>query len=83
VGGGGGGGGRGVTLYGVYRSQAWERVEEDVDNLVLITGRMQEDRLLGVFKGKVEEVHLVGDARIGGARIGNAIYDAQKVARTI
>jgi len=73
--------GRQVTLYNIFEA-AVDRVEE-VDNLVLITGRMQNDSLYSAFHGKVKEVHLIGDARIGGARIGNAMYDAQKAAREI
>ncbi len=70
-----------VTLYNFYRHEQ-ERTEE-VDNLVLITGRMQEDSLYQSFAGKVKELYLIGDAKIGGARIGNAMYDAGKLAREI
>jgi pyruvate/2-oxoglutarate dehydrogenase complex dihydrolipoamide dehydrogenase (E3) component len=73
--------GRKVSLYNIYY-ESDQRVKE-VDNLVLITGRMQNDSLYGAFAGKVKEVHLIGDARIGGARIGNAMYDAGKLAREI
>jgi hypothetical protein len=31
----------------------------------------------------VKEVYLVGDANVGGARLGNAMYDAQRVSRLI
>jgi len=73
--------GRKVTLYNIYYERE-ERVE-DVDNLVLITGRIQNDSLYTTFAGKAKEVHLIGDARIGGARIGNVMYDAGKLAREI
>ncbi len=43
---------------------------------------MQNDSLYPAFKGKVE-VHLIGDARIGGARVGNAMYDAGKLGREL
>jgi hypothetical protein len=70
-----------VTLYNFYRHEQ-ERTEE-VDNLVLITGRIQEDSLYQSFVGKVKELYLIGDAKIGGARIGNAMYDAAKLGREI
>jgi 2,4-dienoyl-CoA reductase-like NADH-dependent reductase (Old Yellow Enzyme family)/thioredoxin reductase len=73
--------GRRVTLYNVYHRQD-ERVEE-VDNLVLITGSIQNDSLKAAFRDRVKEVHLIGDARIGGARLGNAMYDAGKLGREI
>ena len=70
-----------MALYNIFESGA-DRVEE-IDNLILTTGRMQNDSLYSAFTGKVKQVHLIGDARIGGARIGNAMYDAQNVARAI
>lgn len=73
--------GKEVTLYNIYRPEL-KRVEE-VDNLVLITGRMQNDTLQAAFRGKVREVYLIGDARIGGARIGNAMFDGGKLGREL
>jgi hypothetical protein len=73
--------GRRVTLYNTHRHED-TRVEE-VDNLVLITGSLQNDSLYPAFKGRVKEVHLIGDARIGGARIGSAMYDAGKLGREL
>jgi 2,4-dienoyl-CoA reductase-like NADH-dependent reductase (Old Yellow Enzyme family)/pyruvate/2-oxoglutarate dehydrogenase complex dihydrolipoamide dehydrogenase (E3) component len=72
--------GRNVTLYNIYNER--ELWTEEIDNLVLITGRIQNDTLLSSFNGRVA-VHVIGDARIGGARIGNAMYDAGKLAREI
>jgi 2,4-dienoyl-CoA reductase-like NADH-dependent reductase (Old Yellow Enzyme family)/thioredoxin reductase len=72
---------RKVTLYNIYYEN--EPRTEEVDNLVLITGRMQNDELYRVFLGKAKEVHAIGDARIGGARIGNAMYDANELGRRI
>ena len=72
--------GQSVVLYNIYNeNEPWI---EEVDNLVLITGRIQNDGLLDAFRGRVD-VHVIGDARIGGARIGNAMYDAGKLAREI
>lgn len=73
--------GRRVTLYNVHLHEKIRT--EDVDNLVLITGSMQNDSLYPAFKGRVKEVHLIGDARIGGARIGSAMYDAGKLGREL
>lgn len=72
--------GRHVTLYNIFLESSTRTVE--VDNLIMITGRMQNDGLYDVFHGKVE-AHLIGDARIGGARIGNAMYDANELGRKI
>jgi thioredoxin reductase len=69
-----------VTLYNVHTPRK-ERVEE-VDNLVLITGSVQNDSLRDAFARRVE-THVIGDARIGGARLGNAMYDAGKLAREL
>jgi hypothetical protein len=69
-----------VALYNVHVPQKERLVE--VDNLVLITGSIQNDTLYAAFKGKVD-VRLIGDARIGGARVGNAMYDAGKLGREL
>jgi 2,4-dienoyl-CoA reductase-like NADH-dependent reductase (Old Yellow Enzyme family)/thioredoxin reductase len=72
---------RSVTLYNVYLPQrTWSK---EVDNVILITGRLQNDSLYNVFKEKIKETYLIGDARIAGARIDNAIYDANKLAREL
>jgi hypothetical protein len=70
-----------VVLYNVYSGR--ERVATSIENVVLITGKTQNDALYDVFKERVAETYLVGDAKIGGARIGSAFYDAQEVARLI
>jgi len=72
--------GRHVTLYNIHYEN--DSRTEEVDNLVLITGRMQNDSLSKAFQGRVD-VHLIGDARLGGARIGNAMYDANELGRKI
>jgi 2,4-dienoyl-CoA reductase-like NADH-dependent reductase (Old Yellow Enzyme family)/thioredoxin reductase len=68
-----------VTLYNVYNRR--DLREEEVDNLVLITGRIQNDSLYMAFKDNVRETYTIGDARIAGARIGTAMYDAAKIGR--
>ncbi len=71
-----------VTLYNVYYEKK-EIVEENVDSVVLTTGKLQNDSLYEAFKGRVKELYVIGDAKIGGARIGNAIYDGQKIGRQL
>jgi thioredoxin reductase len=71
-----------VTVYNVYNEQS-ERTVEDVDNVILTTGKIQNDSLYSAFSGRVRELYLVGDANIGGARIGFAMYDAQNTGRKI
>lgn len=73
--------GRRVTLYNIYYERK-TRVEE-VDHVVFITGRTQNDLLYRAFLSKIKDVHLIGDARLGGARIGNAMYDANELGRKI
>ena len=69
-----------VTLYNIYYES--DTRTEDVDNLVFITGRMQNASLRAAFNGRVN-THVIGDARLGGARIGNAMYDANELGRKI
>jgi len=70
-----------VTLYNIFYEN--EPRTEEVDQLVLITGRLQNDELAKTFREHAKEVHVIGDARIGGARIGNAMYDANELGRKI
>jgi thioredoxin reductase len=74
--------GRTVTLYNFYYHQK-ETIMEDVDSVILTTGKMQNDSLYESLRGRVPELYVIGDAKIGGARIGNAFYDGQKIGREI
>jgi len=74
--------GHDVTLYNVYYEKQ-ERLVEDVDGVVLITGKVQNDSLYNAFRGKVKGVELIGDAKFGGARIGYAMYEGQRVGRIL
>ncbi len=71
-----------VYLYNVFFKQD-KRVVRDVDNVVLITGKIQNDSLFPMFKSKLKETYLAGDSNLGGARIGNAIYDGQRIGRML
>ncbi|MDA4111575.1 MAG: FAD-dependent oxidoreductase, partial [Thaumarchaeota archaeon] len=73
---------RRLTLYNIYDHER-ELVEEDIDSVIFTTGKIQNDHLHQSFKGLVEELYVIGDANIGGARIGNAIYDGQRIGREI
>lgn len=72
---------RSVVLYNFYQKQA-EMVRK-ADNVVLITGRIQNDGLDKAFKEKMEEVYLAGDANFAGARIGFAMYDGERIGRLV
>ncbi len=73
--------GRNVHLYDVFfPEKRWVAL---ADNVILVTGKMQNDVLYGSFNGKVKETYLVGDANLGGARLGNAFYDAQSIGRLL
>ncbi len=73
---------RSVLLYNVYL-ESDQRQVEDIDNVILITGKVQNDSLYSLFEGKVKEIYRVGDANVGGARLGNAMYDGQRVGRLL
>jgi thioredoxin reductase len=73
--------GRRVTLYNVYLDSEQKILQ--FDNVILVTGRMQNDELYSMFQKKGKPVYRVGDSNIGGARIGNAIYDGNAVARAL
>ena len=73
---------RRVILYNIYQ-HAEDLVEENVDSVILTTGKLQNASLHAAFKGAVEELHVIGDAHIGGVRIGNAIFEGQRLGRAI
>lgn len=71
-----------ILAYNVfYRNQNW--TISGLDNVVLITGKIQNNSLYAPFKKRIKDTFLVGDSNLGGARIGNAIYDGQKIGRVI
>jgi thioredoxin reductase len=74
--------GRVVTLYNFYYPQK-ETIMDAVDSVILTTGKVQNDSLYQRLQGRVPELYVIGDAKIGGARIGNAFYDGQKIGREI
>jgi NADPH-dependent 2,4-dienoyl-CoA reductase/sulfur reductase-like enzyme len=68
-----------VTLYNVY-SKA-ERIVS-VDTVVVATGSVPVNPLYPALKGKVKELHAVGDC-IAPRKINNAIYEGYKLGRSI
>ena len=54
-----------------------------IDSVILLTGKIQNDSLFAPFKGLITETYLAGDANLGGARIGNAIFDGNKIGRLL
>lgn len=73
--------GKKVLLYNIFSENVQREME--VDSIVLITGRLQNDSLYAPFKAKIPETYLVGDSNLAGAKLGNAIYEAQKLARDL
>ncbi|MDA4131284.1 MAG: FAD-dependent oxidoreductase [Thaumarchaeota archaeon] len=72
--------GRKAILYNIFSEKIQREIE--VDNVILITGRAQNDSLYLPFRSKLPQTYLVGDANLAGAKLGNAIYEAQKIARS-
>ncbi|MFI5420285.1 MAG: FAD-dependent oxidoreductase [Nitrososphaerales archaeon] len=72
--------GRRLTLYNIFVEKMQREIE--VDNVILITGRRQNDSLYTPFRNRIPETSLVGDANLAGAKLGNAIFEAQKIARS-
>lgn len=69
-----------VVLTNVYTQE--EKVLPGVDHVVVWLGNLSEDGLYRALKGKVEELHLVGDA-LAPRGIHQAMLDATRAARKI
>lgn len=69
-----------VTLYDVFTEQ--ERTINDVDALVLCTGRLPVDVLARQLEGKVDQLFTIGDA-LAVRPFAAAAYEGQKFARLI
>ena len=67
----------------VIRDAYTEQLEEiEADTLVLSYWRKTDTTLYDQLKGKVKEVHRVGDA-LAPRRLINAIYDGYKVSKDL
>ena len=66
--------GRTVTIYNFYYHQK-ETIMDDVDSVILTTGKMQNDSLYESLRGRVPELDVIGDAKIGG------VEDRKRVLR--
>jgi hypothetical protein len=62
----------------------WSAREEtiDADTVVLVTGNVANDSLFHELKGKVAELHCVGDA-LAPRRVDAAVLDGDRVGRQI
>jgi thioredoxin reductase len=69
-----------VITYNIYSRE--ETVIDDVDNVMLAYYHEADDSLFFALKGKVKELHRIGDC-IAPRMIGDAIRDGEKVARLI
>jgi hypothetical protein len=69
-----------VVLFNIY-TQALRVVEGPV-TAILITGRRANDDLYFALKGKVKELHRVGDC-LAPRLVNSAIYDGHKVGREL
>ena len=73
-------GDREVTAYDVYSEE--ERVIQEVDAVVLATGRVQVNDLERELNGKISQLFIVGDA-LAVRMWSTAAYEGQKFARYI
>jgi len=69
-----------VIAYNIYSRE--ETVVDDVDNVILAYYHKADDSLYFALKGKVKELHRIGDC-VAPRMIGDAIRDGEKVARLI
>ena len=71
---------RAVTLYDIHTDE--ERVLEDVDAVVLSTGRVPLDGLARELEGRVAQLFTIGDA-LAARPLAAASYEGQKFARLV
>ena len=69
-----------VVAYNIYTRQ--ERMIDHVDHVVLAYHHRAEDELYFELKGKVMELHRIGDC-LAPRLIGDAIRDGEKVGRLL
>jgi 2,4-dienoyl-CoA reductase-like NADH-dependent reductase (Old Yellow Enzyme family)/thioredoxin reductase len=67
----------------VYDIPTGEETEVQVDEVVIYTGRKQNNSLHSMFKNLVEEVYEVGDCNIAGGKIISAIDEGFSVGMKI
>jgi 2,4-dienoyl-CoA reductase-like NADH-dependent reductase (Old Yellow Enzyme family)/thioredoxin reductase len=69
-----------VSLYNIHSREEWDL--EDIDHIVLAYYHKANDDLYKALKGKVEELHRIGDC-VSPRMIGDAIRDGENVARAL
>ena len=67
----------------VYDIPTGEETEVQVDEVVIYTGRKQNNSLHSMFKSFVEEVYEVGDCNIAGGKIISAMDEGFSVGMKI
>ena len=72
--------GKQVSVYNIYSRQ--ERIIDGVDTVVLAYYHKANDALYFALKGKVKELHRIGDC-VAPRMIGDAIRDGENVARLL
>jgi len=73
--------GRTVVAFNVFTNE--ERKIEDVDTVVLITGRVQNDKLYKELRGRVKELYAAGDCVLASMYMGDALRDGHRAGRQI
>ena len=69
-----------VVAYNLYSGQV--EVMEDVDNVVIITGRIADDRLYKELEGRIERLHRIGDC-VAPRSLDHAIYEGFAAGREL
>jgi hypothetical protein len=72
--------GNSVSVYNIHSRQ--ERTIEGVDNVVLAYYNQADEALYYAVKGKVRELHRIGDC-LAPRMIGDAIRDGERLARQL
>ena len=69
-----------VVTYNLYSGQV--EVMEDVDNVVIITGRIADDRLYKQLESRIERLHRIGDC-VAPRSLDHAIYEGFTAGREL
>jgi hypothetical protein len=72
----------GTTLQTFHPYARLERRIENVDTVVLMMGKRANDGLYFALKGKVPELHRIGDC-VAPRKVSEAIWEGETTARAI
>ena len=70
------------AYHSVYDAASTARVIEGIDTVVLAAGGKADDRLYEELRGRVPELHAIGDC-LQPRDVEAAVYDGHRVARAI